>query len=563
MLPRPFRQFALLPFAAGLLLLAGCGKTDTTGQEAAASPAPAPLTIQKSVTPNSFAEVTEQLDAGGDFFLYLNTAQWLGRITHGMDEVHDMVLSGSAGVQVTDRAEAEKTYALVRDIIFKSGIEQVSGVGASSLAIAPGLYRNKFFIHHDADKGDGLLWAIHGRTPHQLAGLDFLPPDTAIAVVRDFDLAQLLNFLRAEVRNSGVPEAQNAFDQWQTQFSGATGLPLDDVLASLNGSLGGVITLDATSTIAIPAGNQPVIPTPRIALLLGVKNDLIFKQIDKMAGINPGVIKVDEPGLQMRTMPVPMVPALNLRPTVAQWNGYLVIASDDKLVRDMAAALKDGHGFKSTPEFAALSSGMPAEGNGFAIMTQRFAETLRQLQSEMVSNQPGVNANQSAFVRQVFARYQKTGHMYSVGTQLPNGLLSVSQGSQGSSQLLAPLIIAPVAIAAAVSVPAAEAAQKRAIEAQSLARAKQLLLACKQYAIDNNGNLPASLDDLFPTYLSDRTMLASPLDPTDPEGYIYTPGFKAGDPGASVVIEDKFAPQLRQVQIVVHLDGSGRIIRMR
>ena len=33
--------------------------------------------------------------------------------------------------------------------------------------------------------------------------------------------------------------------------------------------------------------------------------------------------------------------------------------------------------------------------------------------------------------------------------------------------------------------------------------------------------------------------------------------------GASVVIEDKIAPQLRQVQILVHLDGSGRISRIR
>jgi len=443
--PRPFALLA----AALTLLLAACGKVETPSSQSA--PANVAPVVEKPATPNTFSEVTSQLDPGGDLYLYLSTAQFLGRLSHGIDAIHDMVLSGSAGMEITDRDEAGKIFALVKDIVQKSGLEQITGLGASSFATAPGLYRNKFFAHHYPDKGDGILWSIYGKAPHTLTGLDFLPADTAAGGVGDFDLAQLINFLRQEINTSNIPEAKEALDKWQTQFAGASGLPLDDVLASLNGSLGTILTLDATSTISVPvAGQTQVLPTPRLAFLIGVKSDLIFNQVDKMAGVNPGVVRIEEPGLHMRVMALPILPFLNLRLTVAQWNGFLIIASDDKLVRDMIAVHNGAPGFTSTSEYATLSAGLPDQGNSFGLCTQRFADTLRQFQSQLLSNQPGVNQSQAAFMHQLFSRYQKTGHMYAVGSQLPTGWLSISQGSQGSNQFLAPFAMLPAAIAPAV-----------------------------------------------------------------------------------------------------------------
>ena len=438
------RALALLP----LLALTGCNQAPSLSHQAAASPSPS----QKSATPNSFDDVTAQLDSGGDLYFYLSTAQWLAKLSNGVDTIHDLLLSGTQNIP--NRAEAEKTFALVKDIVQKSGLQEITGIGGSSFAISPDLHRNKLFIHHYPDKGAGLLWSLGGKAPHPLAGLDFLPLDTASAGFGDFDLAQLINFLRQEVNQSDIPEAKQALTQWQTQFAGITGLQLDDVLQSLNGSMGMVITLDATDTISIPSQAKPqTIPTPRLALLIAVKNDLIFKQIDKMAGGNPGVIKVDEPDLKMRTMPIPMspLPGLTLRPSVAQWNGFLILASDDKLIHDMVAVQKGGSGFKSTPEFATLSAGLPQEGNSFGLCTQRFADTLRRFQGQMFANQPGATPAQTAIIERMLSEYQNAGHFFSVGSQLPNGCLSISQGSRGASQVLAPLIIAPAAVGAGMA----------------------------------------------------------------------------------------------------------------
>ena len=374
------------------------------------------------------------MDPGGDFYLYLSTAQWLGKLSQGVDSMRDAMLSGSGGQTTQDPQLTQKEFALLKDIVQKSGLEQISGIGASSFATAPGLHRNKGFVHHYPDQASGLIWTLGGKEPHALTGLDFLPADTGWAGIGDFDLAQLINFLRQEAAQSGIPQAQQAVTQWQTQFAGVSGLQLDDVLQSLNGSIGTILTLDATSTISVPMGNEnQSIPSPRLAILLAVKNDLIFKQVDKMVSGNPGVIKVDEPDLRMRTMPLPFImPSLNLRPSVAQWNGYLVIASDDQLIRDMVAVQKGAPGFKSTPEYATLSAGMPEQGNAFAVSTQRFAETMRKFQGQMTMNRPGINPAQAAVMRQWIASYQKIGSAYAVRVQTPNGWLGVSQVSFAS-----------------------------------------------------------------------------------------------------------------------------------
>jgi len=94
---------------------------------------------------------------------------------------------------------------------------------------------------------------------------------------------------------------------------------------------------------------------------------------------------------------------------------------------------------------------------------------------------------------------------------------------------------------------------------KSLMNAKKICVACRVYAADHAGDFPPSLDALFPTYLQDRTMLASPLNPSEAEGYIYTPGLKSMGPVNAVVIEDKYAP-LQHIRIVAYVDDSARVL---
>ena len=445
-----FRIFLLLP----LLALAGCQKSETpTAPENAASPTPSPTPGSASFTPNSFSDVTAQLDPGGDLYLYLSTAQWTSKLAQGIDTLQSMTAR-----QTPEQQQQVAPYlALLKDIIQKSGVQAVSGVGASSINYAAGLYRNKIFVHHYPADGSGVIWSLYGTQPHPLASLDYLPVDTGLAGFADFDLAKFIGFLRDEATQSGIPPLQQAVAQWQTELTGLTGLKLDDVLASFNGAVGMVLTLDASNNVTIPIENQSLtIPFPRLALLFAVKNDLIFKTVDKMFAGTPGFATFVDPDVQMRLVQVPLANGVNLRPTLAQWNGFLVFATDDNLIRAMIAAQKGGPGFKTTAEYATLSAGLPEQGNSFVIATQHFADTVRKIETQVGASQPGGGARTA-----LMERFEKTGHFMSVGAVLPNGWLSISQGSQGAGQLLAPAIAIP-AMAAGMALPALNAYRRGA-----------------------------------------------------------------------------------------------------
>ncbi len=96
-------------------------------------------------------------------------------------------------------------------------------------------------------------------------------------------------------------------------------------------------------------------------------------------------------------------------------------------------------------------------------------------------------------------------------------------------------------------------------EAKSLGNARNICLACRQYAREHGGVFPPTLDVLFPKYLPDRSVLVSQLDPSEPVGYTYTfPGVGKTDSPDTIVLEDKFAPALTHNRLVVYANGSAR-----
>jgi hypothetical protein len=335
-------------------------------------------------------------------------------------------------------------------------------------------------------------------------------------------------------------------------------MTLDEALASLGTSSGFVLTLDPAKPMALPGPQKVTIPTPRLALVIQVKDDRIFKRIDQLIAANPGLAKVDEAEVRLRTLPSPMPPPIEMRPTVAQWNGYLILASDDKLVRDIIAAKTSGKGFKSTPAFAIMSSGLPRVGNGFQLATAAFGETLVRVQKEMAKGEPGTTPEQLALMEKLLAN-QKMGATYSVSTHLPNGWLMVSKGTQGASQLIAPVLIVPAAIAVGVALPVFSQVEQRGKATKSLANAKQIGVACKIYALDYNGKYPPNLKVLVPDYLPDVSIFISPFAPDEPIGYIYHPGLTDSSPATAVLLEDKFAESEKK-RVVIYADGRGEVL---
>ena len=436
--PRPWYTYPPLVHSYGLCFVAGCGPSGSTSPSnstkyenpapgnSSASSAPA---SPPSVVANSFEEVTARLDRGGGFYMHLSVAQWLEGLSGRIADLR----AGFPTKDMTpeDVQKMDKLFNLGTSLVKRSGIEQLTGIGSSSLAVDKGVQRNTFFAHHYKGKETGLLGTLFGTSPHALNTLNLLPAETAVASSGDYDLAGLVHAILQTIDESGTPELKQQVAQGLQQFQAATGMSLDEFLASLGSEIDVVLTLDPAKKITVPLGDADtmVIPAPRLALLIEVKDDKLFNKVDQTLAQMPSIIKTDEPNLKMRTMAYPVMPDFELRGTVARWDKFLVLASDDHLLRDMIATQKGGAGFKASPLYAKLSSGMPAEGNGFNLTTKAFLELVRNYQKQAMAKQGDAMPAQLAWLQKMMLS-QTPKDTYSVSAHVENGWLTVSKNAQ-------------------------------------------------------------------------------------------------------------------------------------
>ncbi|MGD0744940.1 MAG: hypothetical protein ABSA45_07280 [Verrucomicrobiota bacterium] len=475
----------------------GCGKKNTPSTEqypAGASNAPA-----VSVAKTSFTEVTSQLDPGGNFYLYLGTAQWLDGLSTKVGAWRQM-FTAMPGLKPDDAANINKMFDLATRLIKDSGIEDVSGVGLSSVEIEKGLFRNKALLHHYPGKGNGFLWQLAGKEPHPLTGLDLLPVGTALAVFSDADLPVLWTVAQKEIAQSGLPQAQTWMKQLPVQFEQRTKVKWSDFLNSLGGEFGLVVTLDPSNNIPVPLpGGALVVPEPGLLLAVKVNDDTIFNRIDDALESNPQVISVGKPGLEMRTMPVPVPFIGELRPSTASSGGYLFIATSDALI-DEALAVKSGQtpGLKSTDAFKHLAQGLPDHGNQFCYLSQRFTETLVKVQQQAMANSARTQPQMAQWM-QSFYRGQPA-FAYSVGLNTLDGCLTIGNASQSyANTVLLPAVAVP-ALLAAVAIPNFVKARSVSQQNACINNLRQIDAAKNEWALEKGKTAPdiPTREDLLP-----------------------------------------------------------------
>jgi hypothetical protein len=140
----------------------------------------------------------------------------------------------------------------------------------------------------------------------------------------------------------------------------------------------------------------------------------------------------------------------------------------------------------------------------------------------------------------------------------------------GSGMALAGLImgyfgfvLVGAAIAAVIALPVFASVQTKGLETKALANAKSLGVACRLYAVDNDGKYPAKLEDLLPTYLgNNREVLICPFDPSDPIGYVYYgAGMKDSDNSETKVFIVSKSLSKSKGRVVVYADTSGKVVK--
>ena len=180
--PLPPNSIAALALLA-LLAVTGCKQEQAPPTGPKTSTPPAGVSAEK----NSFAQVTSKLDAGGDLYLYVSTEQWLAGVAEKVGAWRGF-LDAIPDVKPEDRENLNHAFGLVTNLLQQSGIQDVSGLGMSSIARETNFYHSKIVLHHYPGKGSDFLWNMCGQKPHALDGLNLLPATTALANFSDLDV---------------------------------------------------------------------------------------------------------------------------------------------------------------------------------------------------------------------------------------------------------------------------------------------------------------------------------------------------------------------------------------
>ena len=441
---KPFVSRFLAVLSA-CLLAAGCHKNEPAPPAASATAPQTPEIV--SAEKNSFNEVTAKLNKGGNLFVYLSTEQTLRGLSNRISAISNFA-SAWPGIPPDGREKLGQVLEALDDFVVTSGIDQISGIGMSSIAREPGFYYGKIVVHHYEGQNGGVIWSLFGTAPHPLE-LDLLPESTALAFFSDFDLPMAWTSVSNFAAGLGIPGVADGLHQAPVQFQKQTGLELAGVLHSLVGAYGMIFTLDEHKKVTLPVPGHPLeVPSSGLAIVIKVNSDLIFNRVDEALKGNPLVSKVDEPGLKMRTMNIPLPIPMDLRPSLARFGDYLVVASSDTLVREIVAVKSGGNkGFKATAEFKKLSQDIPDRGNSFGLVTSAFSRTMFEVHQQFAGQQAAAGQPIPQFFNGASNSFS-----YSVGVNGPQGWEGFANGNHNMQALVVPAAAA-VGAAAAIAIP--------------------------------------------------------------------------------------------------------------
>ena len=473
---RPF------PWAGALaaLLLAAIGLP---------SPATAGAPQIEPARPTSFDEVTSQLDPGGTLYVYLSTEGWFDKIASQLCPIIDMAIASEVDDE-EERQTATAAVELIKRVFDGSGVNEISGIGMSSVPVADDLYLNRTVVHHYRDRGEGQLWTMFGESPHPLEGLELLPANTAVAWFSDFRPAQLWNWVKGEISHTDIEELQQGFAQFQEGLSGE-GIDLDALLGSMAGEFGIALTLDEENPVEIPIEDETLrVPAPAAMLAIRTNDDAIFKLL---ADNLPEEFERGEQN-GVRTLTSPPLPApFPAQVVIAQTDEALIVASTPALLEaSLAVAADEAEGLVDTAEFKALSEGLPRRGNGFIFVGERLGNALKQLQERIIEEAAAEADEGARLLLSQFSAASERFVAYGVTRVTREGFVMSARSSVGAGQII--LLqggVVPAAMGAAMLLPAMARARGTARRVACMNNLKQIDLALIMYANDNDDVFPA------------------------------------------------------------------------
>jgi type II secretory pathway pseudopilin PulG len=257
------------------------------------------------------------------------------------------------------------------------------------------------------------------------------------------------------------------------------GIQLNQLLDSLTG-MGYLISLDSSTKCPIPMGRITLeIPEPAIAIVCFVKDESLFNLLQAKL---PMAKPLEEKGLKKLQFPSPKMP-FTLEPIIAQKDNMMILASNNKILDAMFMAKEKGNGLTATEEFKKLSLRVPTKGNSFRFVSQRFLQTVLDIQEKIVQMTKGATGKDASGM-EVFDLFSPKMAVFGVLQNTEEGTIFTLNHTMGFESLILLPATAAAGIVAAIAIPNLLTALQKGKQKSTMGDMKSAAMAIESYMTD-------------------------------------------------------------------------------
>ena len=474
-----------LPLSALFLLLAACGPSEK----------PAGLLPEKERAPQ-FDRVSEFLDLGGVFYAYVDLTEETEKLATLLDEIVAEARSASADMPPVP-LDFGKLFAV-------TGLAGMDAVGLSSRETGDGFFHNRSILFFP--EGASGLFAVFGDRPRPFAALEMAPAGADFVYEANYRPVVLRDTLVEAAEALGGPFGRGTLVQQLDAERPVLGN------RSINGIIEGLgdrmfVIVEFVDENEVPLDDRATFPEPRALLAVDGATTLL-------ASLRPAVEKRDDlrwkdtaDGFEIRSTESPPPPYGFLEPVL------VADTAEDRVFLATSPAFleacRQGGGLRDSDAFREAANLLPPEGVSLAYAAPGLVEPIRDLISRnWEEGQPGAPDFGNLLDLVLPALPKPVASVTTVG---PEGLYTASNRNTSHRATMANFAVQPVAIAAAMAIPAFQKVRGNAREKTVLNNLRRIASGGQQHLLES-GDPQVAYPELVGEYFP-------PLQPVAGEDY--------------------------------------------
>lgn len=540
----------LLPITLTSLLLTQCNKQDAAPAAAAGPSVPV---ISEGASPH-FQKVASQLEVGGASFIYNEEGAT-------MDLIATFAQGALDSMPPAERAKIPESVT-VRRVISLLGLDSLKASGTSSRTLAGGGAHTRSFAY--APQGRKGLLSLTGGPSAKLLTQEFAVQGCDLALEFPLHLKTLATESWPQVLAMLPPEMKPMIEAMAEAPQPPLNKSYRELASTLDLRIAILASVMPDKPIALPGTPTPL-PGIEAAIIidrLGWVKDLLKQMFLPMLSNPGGPFEVQDNGGVItakfrEAMPAP----IDFQPVIqldSNADRLIIVTRPAHLV---AILSKDGK-LASQPEFQEAWKGLPEQGNGAIYLSKRFLDTALKMMKEGAKEAKPSDADAVKFIVSFMERFTSTPFAVAYANT-EDGILAAANSSLPSFNPGPLTTVTGVAILSSLAVPVYASVQSEGMKTKALSRGKHVVLGLKQYAAQNNGKYPDTIEELGAAgIIVDSTILKYSYAASSPEPWMYDKTLTDSSPGNFILLA---APEpvkvgTKEERLVVRNDGSAEFI---